>query len=245
MPTSATTSAPPSSRRDPEGRGLEDLIGARGIAFNQTRNQTFEAYGYPAEDGNTILLPPNFDGERLWLCRAPRSANDSPAPGAGPETMEIGCDMTGGSSGGAWVIGNELVNSVTSYGYQFDVGHLYGPYFGTTAEELYAQASGPPQLCAGVRATNVGDGAANDFTGTALADSFRLLGGDDRAGADAGADLACGGGGTDRLVGGAADDVLHGGGGDDVLVGGPGRDICDGGTGVDRAFGCEERRRIP
>ena len=48
---------------------------------------------------------------------------------ANPPTMGIGCDMTGGSSGGGWVVGNDVL-SVNSYGYsnaaQRDVRPLPG-----------------------------------------------------------------------------------------------------------------------
>ena len=39
--------------RDSQGRGIQDVLGARGIAFHQPRNQMFDAYGYPAIDRNT------------------------------------------------------------------------------------------------------------------------------------------------------------------------------------------------
>jgi hypothetical protein len=231
--------------RDGEGRGIEDAVGARGIAFNQPRQQTFEAFGYPASDPNTFLLPPNFNGQRLWLCRSQRTADDTPSASSGPPTMEINCNMTSGSSGGAWVIGNEFVNSVTSYGYQLDNGHLYGPYMGTVAEDLYRSAGGSASLCAGRPATNVGGAAIDDFNGTKAADSFVLKPGDDRASGRGGSDTACGSGGNDRLLGGPKADILRGSGGNDMLIGGPGRDVCVGGPGRDRAFGCEKRRGIP
>lgn len=231
--------------RDPEGRGIEDVVGSRGIAFNQPRDQTFDAFGYPAFDPIPILIPPDYDGERLWHCRSPRTANDAPSPPSGPETMEINCDMTSGSSGGGWVINNEFVNSVTSYGYELDFGHLYGPYMGKVAEDLYRRAAGRATLCAGRPATNVGGAADDDFTGTKAADSFVMLPGDDRADGRGGADSACGSGGDDRLNGGPKADILRGGAGEDVLFGGPGRDICVGGPGRDRAFGCEKRQAIP
>jgi V8-like Glu-specific endopeptidase len=231
--------------RDGEGRGVEDIVGARGIAFNQPRNQIFDAYGYPAADDNTLLLPPNFDGERLHLCSSVRTANDSPPASTGEPTMEIECDMTGGSSGGGWVIDDALVNSVTSYGYEYDFGHLYGPYMGTVAEELYGRASGPPLVCAGAAVTNLGTIAADDFTGTAGSDSFKLGGGSDRADGAIKADVVCGEGGDDLLLGGDGADRVRGGGGNDKLIGGPGRDVCVGGPGRDRAVGCEVRRGVP
>ena len=56
--------------------------------------------------------------------------------------------MTGGASGGGWVIGRGRINSVTSYGYEGvcvllictedpDGDKLYGPYFGNTIRALY------------------------------------------------------------------------------------------------------------
>ena len=212
--------------RDGQGRGIEDVVGGRGIAFNQPRNQTFDAFGYPASD-LLPLIPPDFNGERLWACHSPRTADDSPSGGSGPQTMEINCDMTPGASGGGWVTGGGFVNSVTSYGYEFDYNHLYGPYLGDVAEALYRQASGPELVCGGREVTNLGTGASDDFEGGPGRDSFRLRGGADRAEGSAGADAICGGAGRD------------------LLIGGPGRDICDGGPGRDRAIGCERRRRIP
>jgi len=92
--------------RDGEGRGIEDVVGARGIAFNESRSQAFTAYGYPALP-NPLSLPPrfDFDGQRLYSCASPLTGGDSP-PGGGPEPLQIDCDMTGGSSGGGWVIGD-------------------------------------------------------------------------------------------------------------------------------------------
>jgi hypothetical protein len=57
--------------------------------------------------------------------------------------MAIGCDMTGGSSGGGWVIedasGNAFVNSVNSYKYisPSEPLAMYGPYHGDGTANLY------------------------------------------------------------------------------------------------------------
>ena len=55
--------------------------------------------------------------------------------------------MTGGSSGGGWVIDGGKVNSVVSYGYECTIplpicdnpeeGKLFGPYFGDEIKQLY------------------------------------------------------------------------------------------------------------
>jgi len=218
--------------RDAQGRGIEDAVGARAIAFGQPRPSSVTAFGYPTSPS---LFQPLFDGERLFSCDAPVTGTDSPA-GAGPAPIEIECDMSAGSSGGGWVTADGAVAGLTSYGYATDVVHLYGPYFGSVARELYEQASGPPLLCAGAPITNLGGPGADTFGGAGGADAFRLAGGADRAAGTRGNDTVCGGGGDDRLVGGP---------GADILVGGPGADTCIGGPGTDRATGCERLRRIP
>jgi RTX calcium-binding nonapeptide repeat (4 copies) len=208
--------------RDGEGRGIQDVVGSRGIAFNQSRNQTFVAFGYPAV--STVFR--SFNGQLLYRCTSPRIGDDNP-PGSGPSPMEIDCDMTGGASGGGWVVDDQFVNSVTSYGYEFDFDSLFGPYLGTTAKNLYQEARGKKRKCAGAEVTNLGGGSGDDFDGTSRRDSFKLRGGGDTARGGAGSDRACGGKGKD------------------LLIGGPGHDVCNGGKGRDRARGCEERKKIP
>lgn len=107
------------------GDKLEDTVGARGIVFNGPRDRTYRAFGYPAEDP--------FNGKRMYRCKSPYGGADS---GDEPKPMRITCDMTGGSSGGGWVTGGKVA-SVVSYGYEGDSTHLYGPYQGTAAQNLY------------------------------------------------------------------------------------------------------------
>jgi V8-like Glu-specific endopeptidase len=230
--------------RDREGRGIEDVLGARRIAFGRPRTQEVTAFGYPAFV-NALSLPPRFefDGQRLWSCTSPVTAADRP-PGRGPETMQIECDMTGGSSGGGWVTGGGVLTGLTSYAYSNDGSHLYGPYFGDVARDLYADASGKRMACARREVTNLGGPRRDDFDGGRGAEAFKLAGAADRAAAGGGGDAACGGGGNDRLAGGGGNDRLRGGPGRDLLIGGRGRDTCVGGPGRDSARGCERRRRI-
>jgi hypothetical protein len=227
--------------RDAQGRGIEDVVGARGIAFNRDRRQAYVAFGYPAQP---TLLHPEFDGGNLYACRSPLTGTDSP-PGSGPETLEIECDMSGGASGGSWVIQGGLIASVTSYGVSLDLLHLYGPYHGAVAERLYESADPRARTCARRVVTNLGGPGSDAFTGTRGNEALRTAGAADRVRGGAGADRACGGAGADRLAGQGGADVLRGGTGADELVGGPGRDRCDGGPGRDRARGCELRVRIP
>ena len=218
--------------RDAAGRGIEDVVGARPIAFNRAGPGSVTAFGYPA---NPSLFQPLFDGERLYSCDSPITGSDNPA-GSGPDPLEIRCDMSGGSSGGGWIASDGSLISVISYGYPTDINHLYGPFMGSAASDLYKEASGKEILCAGATVTNLGGPGPNALRGDASANALRVGGGPDRASGAAGADAACGGGGADRLVGG---------GGADVLVGGPGVDTCIGGPGRDRATGCEKVRQVP
>ncbi len=227
--------------RNAEGQGIEDAVGARAIAFRHSRNQQYTALGYPAEP---TLFHPTFDGERLYSCDSGVTGSDSP-PGSGPATIQIACDLSGGSSGGGWVNRSGAVNGLISYGYALDLEHLYGPYFGVDAERLYEQASGPELLCGGVAVTNLGGAGPQDFSGGDGAETFALKGDADRARGFGGDDTACGGGGGDKLKGGEDTDTLRGGAGADVLNGGPGDDLCIGGPGRDRGPGCEQRRQIP
>jgi hypothetical protein len=111
------------------GSALTDVVGGRSIAFNYNRNQFYTSFGYPAA--------PPFNGERLWVCESDLLTSD---PGTSPQTMGIGCDMTGGSSGGGWIVGG-AVHSVNSYGYLTQPNVMYGPYQGSVAQGVYNDAS--------------------------------------------------------------------------------------------------------
>jgi hypothetical protein len=108
---------------------LTDVVGGRGIAFNYNRNQFFTSFGYPAA--------PPFTGQRLWVCESNLLTSD---PTTSPQTMGIGCDMTGGSSGGGWIVGG-AVHSLNSYGYRTQKNVMYGPYQGSVAQSVYNTAS--------------------------------------------------------------------------------------------------------
>src|SRR5438270_13205790 len=65
-------------------------------------------------------------------------ANDGSVPGS-PPTIEIGCSMTGGCSGGPWVIGlgsTNYVNGHNSYRPNNQPLEIYSPYFGDNAHSL-------------------------------------------------------------------------------------------------------------
>lgn len=110
------------------GNALVDVVGGRGISWNQPRNQFYQSFGYPAA--------PPFGGERLRVCESQWIGDDNPSGGSGPSTMAIECDMTGGSSGGGWIVGGN-VNGLNSYGYATVPNVMFGPYFDTGAANLY------------------------------------------------------------------------------------------------------------
>jgi len=116
---------------------LANVVGKRGIAFDVGRNVRFDVFGYPAEDP--------YNGERMYRCDSPAQGPDNSQNK--PKPTRIDCDMTGGSSGGGWVLPGGDVNSVVSYGYECTIiilpcgnpeeGKLFGPYFGNEIKKLY------------------------------------------------------------------------------------------------------------
>lgn len=103
------------------------VVGSRGIKFNLPRQQNFVSFGYPAA--------PPFNGEKLYSCPSPYKGQDPTT--SNPRTQWITCNMTGGSSGGGWIVQSKYLNSVNSYGYATQPGRMYGPYFGAAAQSLY------------------------------------------------------------------------------------------------------------
>ena len=122
---------------EPEGTTtIEDMTGARGIAFNLPANQDVKAIGYP------VAPNPPFNGQKMHFCDSSMERRDSRMDD--PRPVGIGCDMEGGSSGGGWVLDNGQVNSNVSYGYPSNSALedvMFGPYFGTGAENVFDAAT--------------------------------------------------------------------------------------------------------
>jgi V8-like Glu-specific endopeptidase len=120
--------------RNERGQRLVDAVGGNGIAWGLPHQQIFDVYGYPVE--------PPFDGATLQRCvQTPYEGHDFLSflfPG--PLDLGVECDVTPGSSGGAWVISGDTVNSVTSSGYEDDPATVFGPYFGEAVGQLFRQA---------------------------------------------------------------------------------------------------------
>ncbi|MGI9556848.1 MAG: trypsin-like serine peptidase, partial [Solirubrobacterales bacterium] len=153
-------------RPDEFGRRVEEVVGSRGVAFDQPRKQSVEAFGYPALPAMGV----QFEGERLWMCDTRFGGKDASTKAfPGPPAQRIGCSMTSGASGGGWVFGASgsqggFVESVTSYGYPTEPEHLYGPYFSRDARRVWIAGQ---DSCKGKLATLVGTDSSEKLIGTA------------------------------------------------------------------------------
>jgi V8-like Glu-specific endopeptidase len=112
------------------GQSLTDVVGAQGIAFNQARGQNMYAFGWSA------AAP--YDGTKMIYCSGQVFNDFLLSQGIG-----MTCNQTGGSSGGPWLLGfgeaagTGTLNSVNSFKYNFFPNWMFGPYFGTDAQNLY------------------------------------------------------------------------------------------------------------
>ncbi|MGZ9931999.1 trypsin-like serine peptidase [Streptomyces sp. NC-S4] len=115
------------------GQTLSQAVGAQSIAFNGGYNKKMYSFGFPA------AAP--YDGTKLVYCSGNSSKDFLLTKDHG-----LGCNMTGGSSGGPWFqdfneatgLGTQV--SVNSFGYNFLPNRMYGPYFGNEAKAAYDKA---------------------------------------------------------------------------------------------------------
>ncbi|MEU4211039.1 peptidase [Streptomyces sp. NPDC026206] len=116
-----------------DGKKLTDVVGAQGLEFNGGYNKAMYSFGFPAASP--------YDGTRLIHCSGTSSKDFLLTKDHG-----LGCNMTGGSSGGPWftsfdeATGTGLQSSVNSFGYTFLPNRMFGPYFGDEAKALYDRA---------------------------------------------------------------------------------------------------------
>ncbi|MBD9732306.1 peptidase [Streptomyces sp. H28] len=115
------------------GRTLTSVVGAQGLQFNGGYNKPMYAFGFPAASP--------YDGSKLIHC-----SGNSSKDFLFSQDHSLGCNMTGGSSGGPWFTGFDeatgtgLQVSVNSFGYTFLPNRMFGPYFGDVARALYDRA---------------------------------------------------------------------------------------------------------
>ena len=112
---------------------LASVVGAQGILFNGGYNKAMYAFGFPA------AAP--YDGTKLIYCSGNSGKDFLLSKDHG-----LGCNMTGGSSGGPWFDnfsesdGTGVQVSVNSFGYTGEKNAMYGPYFGSVIEGVYDAA---------------------------------------------------------------------------------------------------------
>jgi hypothetical protein len=121
--------------RNEAGETLGEAVGGAKIAFDLKPIQTFDVHGYPAEEP--------FDGETQRICRGTPFLGHDPSSFIfdGPLNLGVACGLTGGASGGGWMINGDTLNSVTDYGYFDEASPAYGPYFGKEVARLYGRAA--------------------------------------------------------------------------------------------------------
>lgn len=107
------------------------LGGGRTLSTGASVLTSYTLYGYPQAKP--------FNGQTLRGCAAPFGLLD-PYATATPQPMGVGCNMTGGSSGGAWLNSSGQVVSVNSFGYTSYKNVMFGPQQGTEAADLLAAA---------------------------------------------------------------------------------------------------------
>jgi len=117
----------------PNNQGaLTDLVGGAGWAYNQSANQTFYPYGYPAA--------PPFDGQTRQSCKGSLGTSWQHAGGT---VVSVPCNMTGGSSGGPWFVqisGNWYLNGHNDFISSLQPRHMFSPYYDDTWYALYDKA---------------------------------------------------------------------------------------------------------
>jgi V8-like Glu-specific endopeptidase len=100
-----------------------NVVGGVGYAYGLSTSQTFTSLGYPQ------AAP--FNGTSMYQC-GPTTPSTVSGYDDG-QVIGIPCDMTGGSSGGPWLISYSgafgYVNGHNDFKYNNDSAHMYSPYY--------------------------------------------------------------------------------------------------------------------
>jgi V8-like Glu-specific endopeptidase len=114
-------------------QSVRDMVGGLGFAYNLDPIQHWFNIGYPSESP--------FDGKTMQICSGSFARNATIT--SAPIPMGMGCDMTKGSSGGAWIINfggsadsTNYLNGNNSFRYTGLGEEIYSPYFGDAAKDL-------------------------------------------------------------------------------------------------------------
>ncbi|MFU8854451.1 trypsin-like serine peptidase [Micromonospora sp. SL1-18] len=108
------------------GSRIADYLGGQGIAWNYPIGQYVYAFGYPAASP--------FNGEVL-------TAENGPTYNGGGNTIYMTNYMTGGSSGGGWLMSFDgnwgYLNGHNDFKYNNLPQYMYSPYYGNQVADLY------------------------------------------------------------------------------------------------------------
>ncbi len=118
------------------GQHIGEVVGELGYVYDAGRQQHWHLFGYPAENG--------WSGDVMVVSATSWNLDDSPACVSGPNTLGVGWGLSGGASGGPWVLNykpqqagsNNYINGVSSYVYNDQPEQIYGPYFGAEFASL-------------------------------------------------------------------------------------------------------------
>ena len=112
------------------GKKISQVVGWLGFAWNWSKFQHWCQYGYPAASP--------FNGKRLITNHSSFAYHGN--PGCSPKPVGVGNDLTGGSSGGPWIVKfgtNNYVNGVNSYRRSSKPQEMFSPYFNNNAKSLF------------------------------------------------------------------------------------------------------------
>lgn len=112
------------------GKKISQTVGWLGFAWNHSKYQHWCQYGYPAG------AP--FNGRRLQANHSSFAYHGS--VGASPAPIGVGSDLTGGSSGGPWILKfgtSNYLNGVNSYRRRSKPQEMFSPYFNNNAKSLF------------------------------------------------------------------------------------------------------------
>ncbi|GAB4544853.1 MAG: hypothetical protein Fur0020_14070 [Thermodesulfovibrionia bacterium] len=115
------------------GLKLSQKVGYLGFAWNQSRTQHFNVFGYPAASP--------YNGQRMVETQASYNRTDT---SCSPGTTGIGWNQAGGSSGGPWILqffpgsagAMNYANGVNSYIYTSQPKQIYSPYFDSNVKYM-------------------------------------------------------------------------------------------------------------
>jgi len=125
------------------------VTGYLGFAWNQLRNQHWVAMGYPAGSP--------FAGGKIIMAASAYGYDDNWAPDA-VQGVAMGSNLTGGSSGGPWIIsyglvgqvaggGNNLINGHNDWKWNTEPEAMVSPYFDCRAVVVFNSVRDPDVTC--------------------------------------------------------------------------------------------------